>query len=304
MPAVTDLLRLHRLEYPFPVIYLCHVGWGACYAVASVAELPRPATLITMLANLLPFVAMNALNSALDIKADAATAGKRSVSQAAGRVGSRVTIGCALGEMALAVLLATGVAVRLDRPVVAVTVGLAVLIHLLYNLEPVRLKRRGLANPLSLGLTFAVLPCLSTFTAAAGVPSAQVWLIFAGIGLLLVGRTLWWSVPDLPADAAVGDRTPVVLYGVRRALIIACAATTAALLLLGAGIAWRYGLAPAVVVVVTSGAFLAEKLRLLSGGNRARLPHERQMRRHTLTLVMIADLVLCAVPLHAAGGNP
>lgn len=290
-----DLVRVHRLEYPFPIIYLCHALWGAAYAVNTPADLLRPVVLAAVVANLIPLVAQNLLNGAYDVDADARTPGKGGIAQATIRLGRTRVIRLALVEMAAALALAA----LTGRPLVFAAVLLGVLIELAYNLEPVRLKRRGMLNPIALGLHFSFLPCIGTYAALHDDFPAWVLVVFTGIALLLIARTLWWSVPDLRGDQAAGDRPPAVRYGARKAWLIACAVTAAGLVAIGVGLWWRYGPGWAAVVVAVCGLFLVDKLVKLRWISDERLPHEKRMRRVSLSMVVVADVTLVVTPLVA-----
>ncbi|MET8336837.1 UbiA family prenyltransferase [Streptosporangium canum] len=293
------LIRIHRLEYPFPAVYACHVLWGACFAATDPRQLFTVPVLVTLLANLLAVVSQNPLNAALDIRADTHTRGKDSIATATRRLSPAVAFRCAAIEKTLALALATAVSVGLGRPAVAIGVGLAIVLHLLYNLEPVRLKRRGFANPAYFALTFAFLPCVSTYSALRPDVPAPVWLVFAGLAVLLFGRSLWWSIPDLAGDAAAGDRPPAVRHGAYRSLLVACAATAGALVLAGWGLWWLYGPAWSLLGVAACAAFLVDKLGLLTGISDDNLPDERTMRKRSLSMVLAADLLLVVIPLVA-----
>ncbi|MFJ9445194.1 UbiA prenyltransferase family protein [Kitasatospora sp. NPDC101235] len=293
-----DLWRIHRLEYPFPIIYVCHVLWGASLAVAEPADLLSAPVLITLVANIIGIISQNPLNAALDIMGDTHTAGKESIAGATRRLSPAVGLTCAAVEMVTALGLSTWVAVWLGRPLIAVGVLLALLLHLAYNIEPIRLKRRSYANPAYFGATFAFLPCVSTYPAARGDITLSAWLFFLGLGVLLFGRSLWWSIPDMIGDAVAGDRTPAVRHGARHALVVACVWTAVALALLGAGL-WQYGAGWAVLGVLACSAFLIDKFGLLRHISDQNLPHESAMRKRSLSLVMGADILLCLIPLLA-----
>lgn len=299
-----DLVRVHRLEYPFPAIYLCHVLWGAAYGASSPADLGKPLVILAIVANLIPIVAQNLLNGAFDVAADTRTAGKGGIARATTRLGRSRVIRLAMAEMGLALVLGTVCTVLSGRPLIVAAVALGIVVELAYNLEPIRLKRRGLLNPIALGLHMSFLPCVGTYAAVRGDFPAWVWAVFGGIALLLIARTLWWSIPDLRGDAASGDRPPAVRYGAYRALLIACVVTVLGLGLLGWGLGSRYGLGWAVLVIATSALFLVDKLRMLHWISDSALPHERRMRTNTLTLVMVADIVLVLVPLIARSASP
>lgn len=290
-----DLYRVHRLEFPFPVAYVCHALWGACYAATEPGQLARTPVVLAVVANLIPLVAQNVLNAAMDIPADARTPGKSGIARAASRLGRSRLIGIASAEMALALLLAAWVAVHLGRPLVAAGVAVGILVEYLYNLDPVRLKKRGLANPVSLGAHFSALPFLSTANAVRPDLPGFLWPLTFGLWLLLIGRTLWWSLPDAPADRAAGLAPPAVRYGSSRALLLAGAATATALALIGWGLTWSLGPPAAVLGTTACGVFLISKLRMTATAVRAM--HERDMRRHTLTFVVGADALLVALPV-------
>ncbi|GLF95043.1 UbiA family prenyltransferase [Streptomyces yaizuensis] len=295
--TVRDLCRVHRLEFPFPVAYLCHALWGACFAAGAPRQLVQPAVLLAVLANLIPLIAQNVLNAAMDISADARTPGKTGVARAARRIGRTRLIVIASAEMAVALLLAVGVSLHLGRPLVAAAVAAGILVEYLYNLEPVRLKKRGLANPVSLGLHFSLLPCLSTFAAVRPGLPGWVWPLFLGLWLLLIGRTLWWSLPDAAADRAAGLAPPAVRHGVSRALTLATGATATALGLIAWGLSWALGPLSAAIGTAACGVFLIGKLRLRLTGAALDALHETRMRRHTLAYVVGADALLVLLPL-------
>lgn len=300
-----DLHRVHRLEYPFPIAYLCHALWGACFAATSLGQLLRVPVLVAVAANLITLVAQNVLNAAMDIPADSRTPGKSGVARAAMRLGTGPLIRWAALEMALALLLAVASAAYLGRPLVAVGVAAGIVVEGLYNLEPVRLKKRGMANPISLGLHFSFLPCVSTFNAVRPDFPGFVWPLFCGLWLLLIGRTLWWSLPDAAADRAAGLSPPAVRYGLTRALALASAASAAALALIAWGLWWDLGPLAAALGTATSGVFLVGKVRMSRmtgrGAGTLRSLHESRMRARTLVYVVSADLFLLVLaPLGTA----
>lgn len=293
---VHDLCRVHRLEWPFPIAYLCHCLWGAGYAATTLGQVTRAPVTLALLANVIPLVAQNVLNAAMDVSVDTRAPGKAPIAQAATRLGRARLIALAAVEMAIALLLAVGVAIHLGRPLVALTVAAGILVEFLYNLEPVRLKKRGLANPVSLGLHFSVLPFLSTFYSVRPDTPRFLWPLVLGLWLLLIGRTLWWSLPDHAADRAAGLSPPAVRHGPGRALLLAGTATGCALVLIAWGLTWSLGPLPALTGTAACGVLLISELRLVRSGGPHTL-HETRMRRRTLTYVVGADVLLVLLPL-------
>ncbi|MFI9009944.1 UbiA prenyltransferase family protein [Actinosynnema sp. NPDC053489] len=294
--------RVHRLEHPFALHYLCHAAWGACFAVAEPADLLRAPVLVAVLANAVQILSQGPLNAAADVAGDRVNPGKSGIATAVLRPGPAHVALWGLAEMAVAVTACAAVALHLDRPLVVVPVVVSSALHLMYNVEPVKLKRRGMANPAYFGMTFAVLPFLSTFAAVRSDVPAWTWPLCAGLGVLMMGRTLWWAVPDRDADAAVGVRTPAVDYGARRALLVACALTALGLVGTGWGLWWGHGAAWAVLGVLTAGLFLVDVLRLTTTITDDRLPDERSLRERTLAVVVVSDAALALLPLVAVTG--
>jgi 4-hydroxybenzoate polyprenyltransferase len=148
---------------------------------------------------------------------------------------SRRSSGRADGCRTLTISLSSG------RWFVAGIATMSIVMQLLYNLEPVRLKRRGFAGAGVFGLSMATLPCLLSYSAVRSGFEPAVWPIFASLGVMAIGRTAWWSVPDRIAAVATGMATPTVRYGAARALVLSCVVMGAGLGLLGWGLWWRYG---------------------------------------------------------------
>lgn len=299
-----DVVRIHRLEYPFPVNYLCHAVLGACYAANDVRQLLTAPVLLSIIANLLSIVGGNPLNAAVDVSTDTHNQGKRDIAQAACRLGRNHAMSWTAVEMTFALAVATATSLWLDRALIAIAVAMTIALCLLYNLEPVRLKRRGLANPLTIGVTTGMLPSLVSYIAVRPSLTVSMWLIFIGIGTLVAGRALWWTVPDQIGDKATGMTTPTVQYGTFQAIVIACVTTVAGLGLLGWGLWWRYGPLWALLGVATSGVFLLSKLALLRRLSPGRLSdytllNPTEIRQRDLSWVMVADIFLVLLPLVA-----
>jgi 4-hydroxybenzoate polyprenyltransferase len=137
-----------------------------------------------------------------------------------------------------------------------------------------------------------VLPFLLSYQAVRPGLDPWVELVVVGLGLLAIGRMTWWSLPDRDADAATGMRTPSVRYGAARTLAVAGILMLTGLSLLTWGLWWRYGPVWVIPVAAAHGAFLYSALR-------ERRPSSVRMRRTGMTLVMVGEVLLVAVPLLA-----
>ncbi|MFI6100130.1 UbiA family prenyltransferase [Lentzea sp. NPDC051213] len=276
---MSPLISIHRLEHPLGMHYACCAAWGASYGTKF-----DLAVVLVVLANFVMIVAANVLNAYADVRNDLATAGKRRVATAVLEVGDHRVLQLAIIEMIVALALAAAVSWR-----AVAGIGLMILLYLAYNLEPVRLKRRGYAGPVVMGVAAWLLPSVTAYAAAGGRANPAVWLVFTGVTALAVGRGLWWAVPDREGDAAAGSITPTVRDGVRHAVDAATQFTVAGLLLVGGGLWLRFGLDWAIVGVTAIGAFLLVR----------RLPTTRQMLRYGFPIAVGGTVVLAAIPLLA-----
>ncbi|HET9142824.1 UbiA family prenyltransferase [Actinophytocola sp.] len=250
MPALArDLAAIHRLEFPFSVNYLCYATWGAAVAAGDPARLADPAVPAAVIANLLLIVAALALNTAADTRTDTRHPERSAVAAALRRVGRRRVIGLATAELAVALLLAGAVAAGTGRPMILAAAVLAVVLQVLYNLDPVRLKRRGLPGVVAFCAAVFVLPfLLAHWAVRPGVDPAS-WPVAGGLGILAVARMTLWSVPDRAADTAAGLGTPAARHGPAGAAALSLTAFVTGLTLTGWGLWRQYGLGWAVPLV-------------------------------------------------------
>ncbi len=276
---MSALTYLHRLEHPFGMHYACCAAWGACYATRF-----DLAVVIAVLANFIAIISGNPLNAYADVRNDIHTTEKRHLAQAVQEIGANRVLALALVEMIVAQALAIAVSWR-----VAVGVGLILVLYLAYNLEPVRLKRRGYAGPVVLAIAAGLLPSVTAYSAAGGQADPAAWLVFSGVAALATGRALWWAVPDRAGDARVGSKTPAVVYGTRHAVNATTQLTVGGLLLVGGGLWFRFGMLWAGVGVVACSAFLLAR----------DLPTAKQQLRYGMSMAVTSTIVLAAIPLLA-----
>ena len=294
-----DLFVIHRLEHPLPITYLCYAGWGACYAVGDARKLLNGPVLLAITANLLLIPAALALNTAVDIRTDEHDTDKSYLASAALRVGRRRTLRLAGAEIAAGLAVAAAAALWSGRWILAGIAVAAVGLHLLYDVEPVRLKRRGFAGPAALGVSLVALPFLLAYSAARAGFEASTWPILTGLTVLAIGRTVLWSVPDRTADQATGITTPAVRYGARRTLALSCLILLAGLGLLGWGLWWRYGAGWIVPGTAAHIAFVTIAFAPLGRTSDQALSGAVDIRRRGMMLVMTGEIVLVVLPLVA-----
>ncbi|GHE84265.1 hypothetical protein GCM10017786_14810 [Amycolatopsis deserti] len=295
MPGLTwwqDVVLVHRLHFPLPLSYLAYACWGAAFA--DPRHLLGGPVLLSVAATLLVLLAALALNTAADLRTDEQDRDKTALAGAARRIGSGRIFAWAAAEAAAAIALGAAVAVWLGRWAALLVITAALAAHLAYNLEPVRLKRRGFAGPAVFGAGFLAVPGLASYFAVRPALERSMVPVLAGLCVLAFGRTAWFSAPDHAADARSGVRTPGARYGPRRTLVISCGVVVAGLAVLGCGLWWRYGPGWAVAGVVAEGAFLTGMVAL--AGPRGSFS---RMRKLATPAVLAGDLTLVAIPLLA-----
>lgn len=288
------MVVIHRLQFPLPINYVCYAVWGPFFADPAAARSLDPAALLAVVANLLVIVAPLALNVAVDMATDQHHADKGYLATAAGRFGRTRALNWAAAEIitALAAVLAIGVV--WDRWWPLITAQAIVGAHLLYNVEPVRLKRRGVTGSIVFGWASVGLPILLGYTALTSAVPATIWLVIVGAALLSIGRTIWWAVPDHEADAATGIGTPTVRYGQPRTLALACAVVLAGLGMLGWGLWWRYG-RWSLLGVAAHATFLGLALNQLRLTRRGAPPRAKVMLKQTLPVAALGDVLIAVV---------
>jgi len=300
-----SLFWAHRLEFPFSLAYLCHAVWGASWAVTQPRQLLAAPVLALVAANVSHQVGEVVLNAGLDVDSDARNPEKRVVAGAAQRLGRRTLLGLASAELAVPVLIAAGVSVALSRPSIVAWMAVIVALQVLYNVEPVHLKRRGMANPITLALTYPVLPALPVYLAVRPTVSPAMWLVLLGMLFAATARTLWWAIPDRVADLAANCSTPVVRLGFARSLLVAGLLSTVGTVLIGGALWWRYGAAWALLGMAAASLFPLTALRRFSralaastdrGSADGHLQAVR-LRRRDLPLALATDLAVAVIPL-------
>lgn len=296
---IRDIIAIHRLEYPFPIIYLCYAGCGACYAVTDVRRLLDASVLAVGIANLLLVAAGLLLNTTVDIRTDQRHRERSYLATAVLRFGRRRARRWVAAEMTAALVLAVLASVWLDRWLLTGIAAGIIALQLLYNVEPVRLKRRGFAGPVAFCISVVVLPCLLSHWAVRPEIDMSVWLIFMGLGISAIGRMTWWAVPDLAVDTATGMTTPAVRYGATRALALSCLVMLAGLVLLGWGLWGRYGPSWILPGLAAHGIFLGGMLPRLGRTSNESLPSSVRMRKHSMSLAMAGEVTLVVIPLLA-----
>ncbi|GAB3476931.1 hypothetical protein GCM10027521_08730 [Amycolatopsis cihanbeyliensis] len=290
--APRDVIAVHRLDHGLWVSYLCYATWGAAFAGTG---LPNGPVLLAIGANLLLTLAGMAINTAADTGTDAKHRHKFRQAEVALTVGRARIRRWATAEAVAGLALALAAAVWSGRWPVAVAGVLILGLHLLYNLEPVRLKRRGFLGPAAFGCATMALPVVLSFSAAGPRLDPAMWLIVLGLAVLGTGRTALFSVTDRAADAATGFRTPAVRYGTRRALALSCGLSLAGVLLLGGGLWWRHGVLVALAGMLGTGVFLGGMLALPRDPTAV-----RRMIRYALTPAVFGNLLLLAAAVAAA----
>lgn len=286
---VRDVLAVHRLEFPFAVNYLCYATWGACFAAGGAERLPGLPVLGAAVANLLLILGAMALNTAADVRTDERHPERRRLVAATRRFGRRRALRWARTEMTVAMLLAGLVAAWSGGPAVVVTAAAILLVQVLYNVEPVRLKRRGFTGVVVFSASLVVLPFLLSHWVVRPGLDPPVWPILGGLLLLAAARTTLWSVPDLGADTTTGMRTPVVRYGPAGAVTLSVTAAVAGLVLVGWGLWWRFGPVWALPLVALQATFLTGAVA----------PSSRRIRRRALPPVTVGTVALTVAPLVA-----
>ncbi|MQA06955.1 MAG: hypothetical protein GEU98_00150 [Pseudonocardiaceae bacterium] len=295
-----DFTILHRLEFPFPITCLCAASWGASFAVERADDLLEAPILAAIGANLLLIVSGLALNVAVDLRTDELHKDKNYLAAAARHIGrSRIRrwIGT---EWVVALGVATFLSLWSGRWLIVGAATAVIVLHVLYNIDPIRLKRRGFVGSIAFGTSVVALPYLLSYSAVRPDFSPPIWPILVGLTMLTIGRTIWWATPDGGADTESGITTPTVRYGAARTLSYSNVTMLLAVSLIGFGLWWRYGPIWTLLGIAAHSAFLGSTLRVFGSRSNWVAPSAKRMRTRNMPMAMIGDVVLAIIPLSAA----
>jgi 4-hydroxybenzoate polyprenyltransferase len=171
---------------------------------------------------------------------------KAHLSRAVTRIGPRTLAAVIAGEAVATLALTVYMAVDAGRPVLPLLWLLGLALALAYSLEPVRLKRRGWLNPVSLVLMLYALPMAYGYVTLADHADAAAIVVLCATGLQMLALILLNPAADVETDRAAGIQTPCVRHG------IAPVATLAAVAF---AVGTAAGLTAFAVLASTSGAW-------------------------------------------------
>jgi 4-hydroxybenzoate polyprenyltransferase len=287
-----DLIAVHRLDFPLPLNYVCQSSWGACFALVGAKDVRLADVVAAIVANLLLIVSGMALNTVVDVRTDELQAGKRRLVGAIRLLGHVRLLWTATAEAGAALALAA----MTGRPGVVVAAATTIGLQVCYNIEPVRLKKRGLSGTLAFGGAMTTLPCVLSCLAVRPDIPVPLWSVFLGVGIMASGRTVLWSAPDRQADTATGLATPSVRYGARQAVLLSCVVVAGGMILLGWGLWWWLG-PPWVLPGLAAHAVFLVVVLVLGAGRTADVA---ALFRRLLLTVLVGDVLLVIMPLAVA----
>jgi 4-hydroxybenzoate polyprenyltransferase len=257
-------------------------------------------TVLIALTNMLLFLYIIVVNSIYDQPVDRRSPhrAKRDLVRGVCLLGQSTTFAVLWVEAGALVVLASVLAWRLHQPLFVVVVLLDMLTYLLYNVEPVRLKRRGWWNPFCNALILGFFPPLLAAFAQPTTLSPPQWLLILGATLFACGGGCWSCVADREEDAEAGLLTPAVRYGPAFCLRCAGWLQAAAALSFGLGLGFLFGLPWALAGGAGCLALGVERMlltRRVLRENAPQLLSERSVRLRD-ELWQMAALVALTVP--------
>lgn len=297
---------LHRFEVG-PVYFFVLI-WGMFVAARQPSDLWSAAAILAFFINGLSLFSGFVLNSYSDYPIDRRSQIKGYVADAVERVGLRKTSTLYWIEQALTVAAAAAVSVLLHQWLFVGVKLAGIVSGIMYNAEPVRMKRRGIWNPIMLSVRFGFVPGLIAYLAVhGGTIGIGGWTVLLGVTLLSLSRGFWNSVSDTNEDRAENIVTPAVRYGPRAAMVWAVASLVPACGLITAGL-WL-ALGPLYALGGAAGAVGATLFRflllrragddhaaiaLLSGPVRRIDARWSQATYVTITLAGLAHLIIAS----------
>jgi 4-hydroxybenzoate polyprenyltransferase len=253
---IAAIKTLHRFEVG--PVYVFVLIWGMFVAAGQPSDLWSAAAVLAFFINGLSLFSGFVLNNYSDYPIDRRSQIKGYIADAVERVGLRKTLTLYWIEQALTVVAAAAVSVLLHNWLFVVVKLAGIVSGMMYNAEPLRMKRRGLWNPIMLSIRFGFVPGMIAYLAVHdGTIGPGGWMLLVGATVLSFSRGFWNSVSDTDEDRAEHIVTPAVRYGPRAAMACAVASMVPACVLIAAGLWLALGPLYAIGVVGAAGATLS-----------------------------------------------
>ena len=251
-PSLWSAIKtLHRFE--IGPVYFFVLVWGMAVAASRPSDLWSVAAILAFLINGLSLFSGFVLNNYSDYPIDRRSAIKGYVADAVERIGRSRTLALYWVEQGITVAAAAAVSVLLNNWVFVVVKVAGMVSGMMYNGEPVRLKRRGIWNPIIFLIRFGFVPGMIAYLAVHdGVIGPGGWMTLIGASLLMFSRGFWNSVSDTVEDRAEDIVTPSVRYGPRTAMRFAVVSLVPGCVLIGGGL-WLL-LGPVYAIFGVAGA--------------------------------------------------
>lgn len=180
---------------------------------------------------------------------------KQGVGQAASALGDRRILTLIFIQLAVGLVLAIDLSIRLANPMLVVLVLIGVFFGLAYSAPPFSLKTRGVvAHAVSLALSAFTVPFLFLYIAARGTLDVPGLLVVGSFSV--TGYSLEYAnqAYDFTEDQAAGLETPVVRLGLRRSLYLAFATFAISLPLLAFSLVYLGTSRPSVTLALGDAA--------------------------------------------------
>lgn len=223
-PRLRALLVVSRPEYmPGGLFFIFGCAAVACLTWTSLADnlgLILAGTAVWYLSHLIG----SQINCLHDVELD--RAGKPRLSSAVIEFGPRALARVIWLEGAVTLAVTVLMALHTGKPVLPILWLAAAAIAVAYSVEPIRLKRRGWLNPLSLVVVLYMEPMAYGYVTLADSASAAVLGVLVGTGLQMLALILLNPAEDIASDRAGTIDTPCVRHGLHRIAPFAAAVFT------------------------------------------------------------------------------
>lgn len=271
MNTLQALITVSRPQYLL-VGYLFAVSYSA-FACGSWVRLlaNRDIILLGALLGGISHLLGSQINCLADVAIDRHHKHKCSLAAAVERLGARGLWTAFVVESIIALGLTIIIVIVVGKPWLLGIWLTGWVLAVAYSLEPIRLKRRGFLNPISLVTIIYFLPFSFGYQALNDRIDVGSLPLMTAIGLQLFGLFLMNEVEDVPEDRSQYVLTPCVKYGVRNMTVLALSLFLAASLVALSGFVRavdQAGLSFILVVgyVVGIGRIIADQAAILALG--------------------------------------
>lgn len=225
-----------------------------------------------------------AINVYYDYEFDKKSPTKKRLPQAIDLVGIKNVKRMLIAECILFLIMGGILSYITGKLILLVFLLVGIFFTMAYSMEPLRFKRRGFLNSLSLFLIIMFLPPLFGWYTVRESMRQPVFLMILGLALVQYGNGLYYTTADYTEDKKDNIKTPSVLLGVIRSVKLSMVLVFAGFISLIAGYSAYDNRLGLIIISVGQAFSFYGMLVLLYQAHKDNAEMERLIKKHEMII--------------------